>query len=193
MLASVLSLAAKVATEAQLHRATGIGQAEARCLSRRGLIRRRRVLVNLPKPLLAPVATFEFEPGRECIAPDFRALSRLLKARLPEPAAELFIVFANGMTEDLNGGVAAHIKPLQLHNDVQATEALIARGIPPGWRSEAFLARHGLSIGDFIPDAALVENGKIVRAFEYGGFYVSDRVEAMLRACWRTPIPLELW
>jgi hypothetical protein len=188
-----LSLAAKVATDPQLYRATGIGQAQARRLSRRGVIRRRRVLVNSPKPLAAPVATFEFESGRECIAPDFRVLSRLLKARSLEPAVELFIVYASEMTEDLTGGVAARIKPLQLHHDLQVTEALIARGIPPGWRSEAFLARHRLAIGDFVPDAALVEDGKIVRAFEYGGFYGPGRVDACWRACYRTRTPLELW
>jgi hypothetical protein len=151
------------------------------------------VLVNSPKPLAAPVATFEFEPGRECIAPDFRALSRLLMTRLLEPAVELFVVYASGMTEDLTGGVAARIKPLQLHHDLQVTEVLIARGIPTGWRSEAFLTRHGLSIGDYVPDAALFEGGTIVRAFEYGGFYEPDRLEAMWRDCYRTRTPLELW
>jgi hypothetical protein len=151
------------------------------------------VLVNAPKPLPAPVARFEFEPGPECVIPDFEALSRRLKARQPDPVEELFVVYANRRTADLTGGVAARIKPLQCLHDLQTTEALIAHGVPPGWRSEDFLARDGLSIGEFLPDAALVEGGRIVRAFEYGGLYEAERIEAMWLACYRTLIPLELW
>jgi hypothetical protein len=188
-----LALSAKVATDSQLYRATGVKPVRARRLALKGLIGGMWVLVNPPRPLATPVATFDFATEQECVAPDFRALSRLLKARWVEPAKELFVVYANGRTEDLTDGVAARIKPLQLHHDLQVTEALNARGIPPGWRSEAFLARHGLSIGHYVPDAALVEGGKIVRAFEYGGLYEPGRVEACWRACYRTLTPLELW
>jgi hypothetical protein len=188
-----LGLAAKVATEAQLYRATGIGRAGAKSLARTGLIERRRVLVNPPQPLPAPVATFEFEPGRECVVPDFEGLSRRLKGRQPDPLEELFVVFANRRSAELTGGVAARIKPLQLLHDLLTTEALIAHGVPLGWRSEDFLARDGLAIGEFLPDAALVEGGRIVRAFEYGGLYEPERIEAMWLACYLNLIPLELW
>ena len=72
-------------------------------------------------------------------------------------------------------------------------EALNALGLPSGWRSEAFLASRGLAIGNYVPDAALVEGGKILRAFEYGGLYEPARIEAIWRACRRTSTPVEIW
>jgi hypothetical protein len=188
-----LALSAKVATDSQFCRATGASSARAKRLARKGIIGGIWVLANPPTPLAGPVATFEFATDRQCAVPDFRALSRLLKARWPEPAKELFVVYATGATEDLTDGVGARITPLQLHHALEVTEALLASGIPRGWRSEAFLVRYGLSIGRYLPDAALLEGGKIVRAIEYGGLYEPGRVEACWRACYRTRTPLELW
>lgn len=188
-----LAFSAKVATESQLERAGVASPDEARRLARSGLIGGKKVLVNPPEPLATPLATFEFSPGAECTAPDFGGLSRRVKARLPGPACELFVAHANRRTADMVGGAAARIRHLHLHHCLQVTESLIARGVPPGWRSEAFLASRGLSIGPYVPDAALVEGGEIARAVEYCGLYPPGRIEAIWRACRRTSTPVELW
>jgi hypothetical protein len=87
-----LALSANVATDSQFRRATGASPARAKRLARKGVIGGMWVLANPPTPLAGPVATFEFDAERPCAVPDFRALSRLLKARRPEPARELFVV-----------------------------------------------------------------------------------------------------
>jgi hypothetical protein len=158
-----------------------------------GLLVRRKVLVNPPIPLEESITEFPWPEGFGSSRPNFGKLSTFLRTRKSLPARQLTVVWATRKTADIFGGAVPEINPAQLAHCLRVTEIFlnVARKEchrSSHWLGEHVLAARGLSVGSYVPDAAFVERRsgalRIVRAFEYGGQYGTERLEQIWRSCY---------
>lgn len=151
-----------------------------------------RPLRSLPRPLC--------QWRHAAPTPDFRALSRHLHQRASLPAALTTIVSATAKTCTLFGArrcSAARIKLTQTTHDLHVAEVFLhyaARGFAPGL--------HWVGDDDLPdiwplrqrPDALLVDDaGQFVRAVEYGGDYLQQRLTDLHDGLSSIPLSYEIW
>jgi hypothetical protein len=151
--------------------------------------------------------------------PSPKEIVKLLKKdRQPTGLKTFPIIRATERGADLVGGVPGRFsKPDQLWHDLNAAELTVAEAlyprhfqyneltgfhIHPGfgdglrpsvprdhWRGEGWLVAHRLSVGGYVPDAAIVREGQIVTAVEMGSAeYDEARIEEIITACDSTEI-----
>jgi hypothetical protein len=167
-----------------------------RRLASSGMIQHSTTAVVLPEPM-APM--FIWTPGWR--QPNFKAIAWKLERRWTATTSRsATICWATEIAARLFGGIACFQQHgTQMEHDLGTASILIrlheTSPLQAGqWISEDILRRDyfkGRRSIHSVPDAAIVENGCIVKWIEYGGQYRVRRLQRLHRHC-RT-LPYELW
>jgi hypothetical protein len=202
------------ATSGQVSRASNVSLERVHRVSRQlwedGYLGRICVPVSRPAELSSFRALFVGLSKDDPTDTELKQRSNALRQRhrkVPAALPTMVLYAIQGTVNEAGGAKACTAHPDQLAHDLQAGEILLtnrrANRIPNlteeqklsfgNWRHGDWLRAKGLDLAGYHPDAAEVEDGKIVSAVDYGGDYLFDDLARLRRAAFESRVTITLW